>query len=881
MTLLTTKGHAGLQYLRLAAGLVGGLLLVLSLLSRLVFPPHELTLRLRALDSSGPGIKVFYLTGTGGFIEEQSSYLVQGVRSEGGLYSYYLSARTADPVQSLRFDPDAKEGQLTLETLSLETKSGKAVMTAQDLLNSRISMADLEQDGELRASPEANGSPRLHLRISGPDAQFILTVPPQLVGPEASRWSKRFKRLSTPAATLGGLLLLLLALSDQVLRGSKKVWRGLRIVSAQVSRSSPIRMRPGGLLVLASLAIYFVVYVALALHNSSIGAWTDRYGYPFQDPGIEFGEPLPIRSDEWHVYTPWLLNQIETGFRTDNPNIGPPGTPLVTALPTLHPTLLAQPQFWGYFLFDNERGFSWHWGFKAVSLLGSMFLLLLALTRGHTVASLCGALAIFGSPIVQWWYGSWLEELITGLSVALLAAYVWSRATRPWQIHTAALVAALAGMHVVLHPYLPGVVAVTLVGVLATGALVWESVRAGHFGVRRPQRGFALLAGMALLLALFASYLYTAGGAVDTLLNTEYPGQRRILHSSIPLQEYQIGFFEYLRNQYHHPHPEFNAPEAARFIPLIPILVWIAAVPGRKIRFGAVFWVLFGYSVVAVTWMSAPLPEALRSAMGAMGLKYVLPHRLYGSLCVATWWMLVLAYARIAQQGGIGWRWTATTVAMALMLVGWSWTQVQSLSPLFYDLTRLGLGLAAVGLLTLAVCRSMRLPLILGTLICAWHSLQITPISTGFSRILDKDIFLHTTRLDPKGQEKWVVFEDVDFAQALRANGHQVLNGMFFVPRLDLIRVFDPQEQFKSIWNNYGSVNISASPGLTKASFVQHFPNSYTMTIDPCEPALKSTGATRIVFKSRQTASDYPCLKEVESFEPISVFVYRFANPGQ
>ena len=75
-------------------------------------------------------------------------------------------------------------------------------------------------------------------------------------------------------------------------------------------------------------------------------------------------------------------------------------------VPVKHFSMLLRPQFWPFFFVSPERAFAFYWNAKLVILIGGVFLLLLMILDNNFFLSLFGALWVFFSGYMQWWYSS-------------------------------------------------------------------------------------------------------------------------------------------------------------------------------------------------------------------------------------------------------------------------------------------------------------------------------------------------------------------------------------------------------------------------------------------------------------------------------------------
>src|SRR5215470_12292097 len=168
---------------------------------------------------------------------------------------------------------------------------------------------------------------------------------------------------------------------------------------------------------LSGVWLLFLILVAFGIHGSSIpfaNQWwaSERYysGYVLQflanlapaGPRINntalrelaMTEPRAVRSDEWLVTTPLALAQLAHSprFPVVNTNIGDGQNMLINpAIPVWHPSLLARPITWGYFLFGGQHGLAWSWWFQIFSCFTAVFLLLEIILAGRQRLAAFGA----------------------------------------------------------------------------------------------------------------------------------------------------------------------------------------------------------------------------------------------------------------------------------------------------------------------------------------------------------------------------------------------------------------------------------------------------------------------------------------------------------
>lgn len=270
-----------------------------------------------------------------------------------------------------------------------------------------------------------------------------------------------------------------------------------------------------------------LVYTAFAWTPSSYGVALSGIGAPGE--GLVFGEPQPIRSDEWAVWTPFVQIAVGNGFERFNA-LSPYAEDLrnFNALPLLDWGLAFKPQFWPFFAIDPAWAFSFsHSVFIVLFLIGYYRLFVtFGFTQGWSAAA--ASLMFFTSYAQFWW-------TTTG---PLLAIFPWlllaAQARLPWLLH-AALMAYLTAFWLLSHLYPPVIIPLAFAG----GALLL----AFRPEVLRPRTLLPCLAGVAAGVGLTWLYLHEP---IRLMAATVYPGSRSLAGGGVPLPLYFAQFFPFL-----------------------------------------------------------------------------------------------------------------------------------------------------------------------------------------------------------------------------------------------------------------------------------------------------------------------------------------------
>jgi hypothetical protein len=333
-------------------------------------------------------------------------------------------------------------------------------------------------------------------------------------------------------------------------------------------------------------ALLFVACVALKLNGSSVGRWQKVLREPEPIRGLLFSTPKKIRSDEWVVWTPSMFSQARhtPPFPIENSNLGYGRAPLLMSVPVAYYTTFFRPQLWGFFLFDFERGFSFYWCAKVFGLaLASVWLFRQLGIRSRGIIAF-GAVWVFFSSYVQWWFSTppMLPEMVASWAICLgCVVAFWQEASR-WRLALAVVGFVLFGINFILCIYPPFQIPLLFLG-LAVLVGLWLERRKSDQPFRT-RRGLLLVAASsAAILLVLVPFLIETWPTLQALAQTEYPGRRHNTGGNWSVWKLfagPIGFFE---SEDKVPLDFPNICEASNFYPLWP-LVLLGLAAGR-VRF--------------------------------------------------------------------------------------------------------------------------------------------------------------------------------------------------------------------------------------------------------------------------------------------------------
>ena len=208
-----------------------------------------------------------------------------------------------------------------------------------------------------------------------------------------------------------------------------------------------------------AVIVLFGFCVLPRLNGSSVAYWSKILQEPETQSELLLFTPKLVRIDEWHGWTPSVLSQArqKPPFPVENLSLGADRSPLLMNVPVAYHVTFFRPQFWGFFFFDFERGYSFYWCCKIFGLLLAFGWFLRQLGLRSRGLILFGTLWIFFSGYVQWWFSSpaMLPEMLATWAITTGCAIKFFKETNPWRIVVAFTVAVFCGVNFVLCLYPP------------------------------------------------------------------------------------------------------------------------------------------------------------------------------------------------------------------------------------------------------------------------------------------------------------------------------------------------------------------------------------------------------------------------------------------
>src|SRR5690606_1162782 len=291
-----------------------------------------------------------------------------------------------------------------------------------------------------------------------------------------------------------------------------------------------------------------------------------------------------------------------------------------------------------------------------------------------------------------------------GTTGALYALYSNKRR----MIGSGAILIVYAAANLALSLYPPFMVPL---GYLAIAIVIGYGMESASFARLRHQgwfRSTALLAAL-VAMALYATWFFhAASGAIESMMDTAYPGRRVSSSGGVPLSKLMHGFFEAFRlGESHFPKLPFsyNASEASGHIIMLPLAFLLVPLGIWLQRRNALLAFIAGFCAMAFAWIVFALPGPLNHVLQLAGWFAVTPKRAIMALGVGSILLCTVLLARMQESppSDIARRVTWITVPLVALVVGYLGWRLRAADASFFAWQMIATGtlvatLSAIGI---------------------------------------------------------------------------------------------------------------------------------------------------------------------------------------
>jgi hypothetical protein len=577
--------------------------------------------------------------------------------------------------------------------------------------------------------------------------------------------------------------------------------------------------------------ITYIVASVLKLNGSATPLWRYYADRSAPNAGVLLGTPKEIRSDEWMVQTPWIMSQAarHPTFPAVNPGVGEGEMSLLNNLPVRHWSAFFRPQMWGFFLADFEHAFALYWNFKWFGLIIGAFLFLRVICNGQSFIAIFGALLLFFSTFIQWWFSTptCMPEMLGAVFLGLWSVTVIRRAGSRCAIVAASVLLVIAVEQFVFCSYPRFQVPLFWLALI----LVASGVAKGKPDLRR-WRIYALFSVATITAVLLVCWFREVTPLIRQMASLTYPGRVISGGGGIPWCNFLAPFLEFSMTQEHFRRGAINVCDASGFLFFAPLL---AAVSVRDVfaqRRDAVFLAMILYILLMIVFMHFGFPPAVAYWTGFSRVYAMLANL---GLAVAS----IVALCRYLSRD----RAVKTAIGSEVLLFP---ALVVLIIALFYATNEMigrfvdmaTVVAAGVFFAFVFVCLWKRCVVICTILLLTpliYANALVNPIVHGLSGLTGGQVFRwlqETNRTRPTG--KWIVLgrssRSCLIAQLIKATGANVLGGTRCDPDPAMVRVLDPNARYADVYNRYAT--ISFAPGTSvEPSFEFTFIDSYRVLL--------------------------------------------------
>ena len=619
------------------------------------------------------------------------------------------------------------------------------------------------------------------------------------------------------------------------------------------------RLFVGTILVLAVLSLANLTTSSIGLHVA---------GDQPNSADVIFGEPRPIRSDEWNRGTPVVLGTFLDSWNSDaltpfeerDVRFGWIGE---TVLPSLvHPERALVgllPARMGFFMF------LWIPPIVAVSAVAA----LLRLAGVGRISSIAGGVATSLGAASAWWsyHGSqlvWPAALAASLLMLAWAARTGgsSHSARPkGQEIWAVVLAVLAGLLLTRYPLLYAPWAIPTVMIF--GALIVDLWRS------QPKRRRALkplvVSGTVALLVAGLSVV-SQSPRLSALAGTSYPAARRFVGGSEGMPVFTGAHMYYSQSDRGTVMNGSNLSESATgpvvLVLVALVLLWVARIAGRgrpdRFRLGttaSVVAVLLGWAITE--WPS--MFSGLNPLTIIPGLRVT---QIIGVLAMPFVWIVI---SRVATESSITRRgWLAAGVgALVLVVSSIDGVVYREMFPLVTSNETWFSAVALAGATAYFVWQPARpkaaVPLAMFIFLsAAW----VNPLVRGVGDLYDSS---SATRLREVAVSGRVASDQIGLDALLIANAIPTLGGQLnWGPDEHAWAVLDPEGMRREAWNRgASSLQFAWNPSRLDIDISAPFPDVVMVDMHPCNPILNDFGVEWVMSSQPLETA---CLSETLQF---------------
>lgn len=612
--------------------------------------------------------------------------------------------------------------------------------------------------------------------------------------------------------------------------------------------------------------ITLILLTGFEISGSSVSIYyKNLYGSTAQDPGLLFGSPRSIRSDEWEVQTAQTAAQAKAGFPRTNKNIGDgQNMEAIVDTPYKNWTTVFKPQNLGFLVLPFANAFAFKWWFLSLMLvLGCYFFILTLLPKKRLLAALASLCLLF-SPFIQWWYQTiTLAPIFYSFFIAIAAIQVWRAKTRNTRIAWAlGLSYAIVGFFVVLYP--PFQIPCALVMTVFLLGYFIEQGYLTNSKILMPGLRSSLVA-LVIASACIAGFISSGYTAINAARNSLYPGKRVGTSGHFESQFLLANFLD-SQLQLTHKARNYvaNQSEASNFILLSPILsvavLFILAQERRRKK--STDWPLLMTTLLFLLFMVRLFVPGTDILFKPLLMEPVPNARLLIGIGLVSFVQLILVVRHLIKSPKVMSVSLAFLLGIAALVVNISVAlDVRREYPGYVHNLPLIITLATIPaiVITLFLLRRFYAGFILFLVFSLGSSALVNPIYRGTGPLIGSELSQEITavgKTDP--ESKWAVADDLTLENMpAMSNVPSVVNVYTYPQSAPWTKSAETAKQ-SDIYNRYAHTLATLKPQPVHLVLKQ--PDFFEIVGSPCDAFYKQQNV-RYFLTQKDYSQDFSCLK--------------------
>lgn len=152
----------------------------------------------------------------------------------------------------------------------------------------------------------------------------------------------------------------------------------------------------------------------------------------------------------------------------------------------------------------------------------------------------------------------------------------------------------------------------------------------------------------------------------------------------------------------------------------------------------------------------------------------------------------------------------------------------------------------------------------------------VNPLTKGLSPVLENPLRQITAEIHKKDPHAgWAFFGDIRLTHLVKSTGSNIMNGVKYVPPLEMMKILDPKGINDSVYNRFAWVTMKKFiiPGNDTVIFRKTNQDGYIIFMDPCSPRLRQLKVKYFIFDHNPEPDEIRCMTKV--IETVGLYIYK------